>query len=302
VIPAESYSLLPSADARLGAVALLQQKAAWLEAEIAERKAAEAKLRLALESEQAARAASEEALRLRNEFLSVAAHELRTPLTTLLGYSQLLPRWLKQEGQLRPEQIVQIAQAMAGQSDKLARLVNQLLDVARVESGKLQLERRPAELVKLVEEVVAAARLRSDRRTISLEAPASLEAPIDPLRLEQVLTNLLDNAIRYSPEDSPIEVRLSSRDGAVAELAVRDHGPGIAPEEQRQVFERFYHAHANGQRGGMGLGLYISRQIVELHGGTIRVELPADGGSRFVVCLPLAGEQLPTQESSVAAG
>jgi signal transduction histidine kinase len=101
----------------------------------------------------------------------------------------------------------------------------------------------------------------------------------------------LDNAIKYSPEGGRIEVSLSSETGAAVELAVRDHGPGIPPEKRGQIFECFYQAQANGHSSGMGLGLYVSRQIVELHGGEIRAEFPADGGARFVVRLPVKPDE-----------
>jgi signal transduction histidine kinase len=106
------------------------------------------------------------------------------------------------------------------------------------------------------------------------------------MRLEQVLTNLLDNAIKYSPEGTEVEVTLAPVESDMVELTVRDHGSGIPVENREQLFQRFYQAHANGHQGGMGLGLYISRQIVELHGGTIDAEFPTDGGTRFVVRLP----------------
>jgi signal transduction histidine kinase len=123
--------------------------------------------------------------------------------------------------------------------------------------------------------------------TITLAAPPSLEAEVDPLRLEQVLTNLLENAIKYSPEGGPIEVAVSRSADEALEIAVRDHGLGIPPEKRARIFERFYQAHGDGHRSGLGLGLYISCEIVELHGGGITVEFPPDGGSRFIVRLPL---------------
>jgi signal transduction histidine kinase len=115
---------------------------------------------------------------------------------------------------------------------------------------------------------------------------------VDPLRLEQVVTNLLDNAVKYSPNGGAIKVTLAlrrARDTAAdwAELSVRDYGLGIPPEQRGQIFERFYQAHGNGHKSGLGLGLYISRQIVELHGGEICAEFPPDGGTRFVVRLPI---------------
>jgi signal transduction histidine kinase len=113
-------------------------------------------------------------------------------------------------------------------------------------------------------------------------------ADVDALRVEQVLSNLLDNAVKLSPDGGPIDVCLTQRATFSVELSVRDHGLGIPPEKREQIFERFYQAHGHDHRSGLGLGLYISRQMVELHGGEMRAEFPPDGGSRFVVRLPLA--------------
>ncbi|HEY8489371.1 MAG TPA: ATP-binding protein [Dehalococcoidia bacterium] len=286
VIPTEGYTALSTDDDRLRTITLLQQKARRLETEIAHRQQAEARLQEALAAERAAREAAEAALRLRDEFLSIAAHELRTPLTSLRGYAQMAQRRLTRDGG-EPERLAQSLQAITGQVDKLARLITQLLDVSRLEAGRLTLEREPTDLTALVEQAATAARTATDRHVITVDAPASVEARVDPLRLEQVLANLLDNAVKYSPDGGRVEVTLSEpRDGAV-ELSVRDHGLGIPPEQRGRIFERFHQAHGSGYRSGMGLGLYISRQIVELHGGEVRAEFPPDGGTRIVVRLPV---------------
>ena len=284
VIPAESYTTLPTVGARLSAIAALQQQARSLQA--------------ALAAERAARAAAEEALRVRDEFLSIAAHELRTPLTSLSGQTQLLLRRLQRAGTLEPAQLAQALELMQGQSERLARLMSHLLDHARLEAGKLALERHATDVVVLVQQVVATARTWSAQHPISVVAPPLLEACVDPLRLEQVLTNLLDNAVKYSPEGGPIEVVVARSGAATVDLAVRDHGLGIPVEKRAALFERFYQAHRAGHRGGLGLGLYVSRQIVELHGGTIRAEFPAEGGTRFVVRLPVGLDRPDTAEAS----
>jgi signal transduction histidine kinase len=110
---------------------------------------------------------------------------------------------------------------------------------------------------------------------------------VDPLRLEQVVTNLLDNAIKYSPEGGEIEVELAAPDPTAVRLCVRDRGMGIPPDKRARIFDRYYQAHGEGHLSGMGLGLYISRQIVELHGGRIAAEWPPEGGTHFVVTLPV---------------
>jgi excisionase family DNA binding protein len=286
VIPAEGYSGLKDEDERLREIAALQQKASWLEVEIAERRHVEERLHHALVAERAARDQAEAALRVRDEFLSVASHELRTPITVLGAQAQLLLRRAKRHRQLDPELVVNAMRMVESQADKLARLVGQLLDVSRLDAGKLQLERRPTNLTELVNQVVAGTQSLTDRHSISVAAPVSLQGEVDPLRLEQVLTNLLDNAIKFSPEGGAVEVMLGQPTPRTIELSVRDHGVGIAPDKRARIFERFYQAQDDSARKGMGLGLYVGRQIVELHGGQIRAEFPEDGGTRFVVLLP----------------
>jgi signal transduction histidine kinase len=273
VIPAESYTTLPTVGARLRAIAALQQQARSLQA--------------ALAAQTAARAAAEEALRVRDEFLAIAAHELRTPLTALSGQMQLLRRRLQRGGTLEPAQLAQALELMQGQSERLARLMGHLLDHTRLEAGKLALVQQGTDVVALVQQVVATARTWSAAHPISIVAPPSLDASVDALRLEQVLTNLLDNAVKYSPAGGPIEVVVARSGAETVEVAVRDRGLGIPVEKRAALFERFYQAHRADHRGGLGLGLYVSRQIVELHGGTIAAEFPAEGGTRFVVRLPL---------------
>jgi signal transduction histidine kinase len=148
------------------------------------------------------------------------------------------------------------------------------------------------DLSRLAAEVVGNMQHQSERHRLLLQAPA--EAPIcaDPLRIEQVLTNLLDNAVKFSPEGGPIEVNVDVEPGT-ARLSVRDHGIGIPPEHRGQIFERFYQAEAAAIKhaAGMGLGLHISRQIVELHHGRIGAEFPPDGGTRFVITLPSGADR-----------
>jgi PAS domain S-box-containing protein len=228
------------------------------------------------------------AVGIRDEFLSVAAHELKTPLTSLRGYAQLLGREFDKGHVSNPDRARRAAATIQVQSDKLARLVGQLLDVSRIQSGKLAIERRDTDLSGLVKDVVEAARSQLKDHTLMARLPTDLSLFIDPLRIEQVLTNLVDNAIKYSPDGGQIDVSLLAESDGV-KLTVRDRGVGVPLEHRGQIFDRFYQAHAGGpltSMAGMGLGLYISRQIVELHGGCIEAEFPDDGGTRFVVTLP----------------
>jgi signal transduction histidine kinase len=237
-----------------------------LRAEIAERRQAEA---------------------LRDEFLSIAAHELKTPLTSLRGFAQLLMRQLDRDEGPDPVRLRQALSAIDQQSAKLARLVNQLLDVSRIDAGRLELDRKVADVVGIVEDVVATARVNTFRHEFTVRAPSGALALVDPLRLEQVFRNLVDNAIKYSPDGGSILIEVeSSREAGVVRVSVTDHGLGVPPEHRERIFDRFHQAHPERGIGGMGLGLFISRQIVELHGGRIEADHPRGGGTRFVVTIP----------------
>jgi PAS domain S-box-containing protein len=256
--------------------------------DITERKQAEAQRAELLEREQAARAEAE-AVRLREAFLAVAAHELKTPVTSLRGFTQLLIRQLDKAGSLDPPLVRRTLQVVDRQSEKLARLASQLLDVSQMEVGKLRLDRSPTDLTQLIEGVVAAARLTTERHTLRVCAPAPVWALVDAPRFGQVAAILVDNAVKYSPEGGTITVAVRRPATDTAQLTVRDHGIGIPPEHRQWIFDRFYQAHTGrtGQHlSGVGLGLYIARQVVELHGGRIRAEHPSDGGTRFIVTLP----------------
>jgi signal transduction histidine kinase len=286
ITPTESYTALATPEERFREVSVLQQKARWLEEEIAQRKEAEARLHEALEAERAARAAAEEALRLRDEFLSIASHELKTPVTSVSGYAQHALRRLRREAARGSEWVSPALEEIARQADKLNRLVGQLLDVSRIEEGNLALERAPTDLSALVVESVEAARPWSAGHEFDVSVPPALTANVDPMRFEQVLTNLLTNAVKFSPRGGTIEVALERPRRGEVRLAVRDRGVGIPTDRRAQLFERFYQAHPEGDRRGIGLGLYICRQIAELHGGEVTAEFPPDGGTRIVVVLP----------------
>jgi two-component system, OmpR family, sensor kinase len=283
---------LPTANDRLRAIADLQQKAQSLETEIAERQRAEERLRGALAAERQARLDAEAALHVRDEFLSIAAHELRNPLACLSLHAQVALRRLGYDEHLDPARTEHSLQSISAQATRLSRLLDRLLDVSLLEADHLTLQRRRTDLTALMDQVVTSTRSWSDRHPIMLEAPASLESWVDPLRLEQVLTNLLDNALKHSPYGAPIVVTLSLPTPGTVELAVSDRGIGIPTEARDRIFERFFQARSDDATQGLGLGLYVSRQIVELHGGQIRADFPTDGGTRFVVNLPVGMETL----------
>ncbi|MDP8921279.1 MAG: ATP-binding protein [Chloroflexota bacterium] len=226
------------------------------------------------------------ALAARDEFLAVAAHELKTPLAVLRGFAQLALRQVGRDGALDQQRARHTLAVIDERSDKLDRLVIRLLDVSRIDAGRLALERQVADVARIVAEVVAAAQAMSTGHTLVLDAPPEVTALVDPLRLEQVVMNLVDNAIKYSPDGGPIDVSVSCPSPDAVQIAVTDRGIGIPPERRDRIFDRFFQAHTKDHRSGIGLGLYISRQIIELHGGTLTAEFPPEGGTRFVVTLP----------------
>jgi PAS domain S-box-containing protein len=241
---------------------------------------------LALENARLYRAATD-AVKLRDDFLSVAGHELKTPLTALILKLASLQRAFEGD---RPPPAVEAAQKVArivATSARLERLVNELLDVSRITSGRLQLEPHRHDLVALAREVIGrfaeqSARVKSP---IALVAVEPVEGTWDRQRLDQVLTNLLANALKYGP-GRPIRVRVGLQEGDHARLAVTDEGIGIRAADQVRIFERFERAVPDRNYGGLGLGLWITRQIVEAHGGQIRVDSAPGRGSTFEVLLP----------------
>jgi PAS domain S-box-containing protein len=263
--------------------------------DLTERKLAE-EAQVQLQAEQAARAAAEATAREREEFLSVAAHELRTPITSLKGFTELSLRQLDRQGPLDLPRLRNALQVAHRQADKVAHLIDQLLEISRLRRGKLVLDRAPADLVELVQETVNAAQVHTRQHTLTVQAPPDLIASVDAVRLEQVLTNLLDNAIKFSPHGGAIEVEVARPEEQTARISVRDHGLGIPVEERPHIFEQFHQGHALDHRSGLGLGLYISHQIVARHGGQLLAEFPEDGGTRFVLLLPLAAEPPLTAE------
>jgi PAS domain S-box-containing protein len=231
---------------------------------------------------------AQRAIGARDEFLSVAAHELKTPLTSMLGFAQMLLKYLTPERQIDEYIVHRALQAIEQQSERLARLVTRLLDIARIEGGRLAIEPMQTDIVPLVDGVVDTMQSSTSEHTLTLRAPKALKAFVDPLRLEQVVTNLIDNAVKFSPHGAQIDVELSTTSVGMVRLTVTDQGPGIPVEGRQRIFDRFYQARSGDQASGMGLGLYICRQIVEQHRGSIDAEFPSEGGTRFVVVLPIA--------------
>ncbi len=228
--------------------------------------------------------ATKEALRIREEFISVAAHELRTPLTTLFARLQLIERRLARQD-LDAAVVLRDVTLVRQAADRLKTLIDRLLDVSRITSGQLQLERETTDVAAMIESVVLMLAETSGRK-ITLQASPPLKnyrAAVDGVRIEEVVVNLIDNAVKYSSAGTAIDVELSSTPDAIR-FAVRDRGPGIRADERKRIFEPFHRSSATAP--GVGLGLHIAKEIVELHGGTLILEAPVDGGSRFVVTMP----------------
>jgi signal transduction histidine kinase len=228
----------------------------------------------------------EEAARLKEEFLSAAAHDLRTPLTVVLGQAELLERRLSRDP-TAPIDAAGVAR-MASESRRLRDLINELLDAQRLEQAGTVMERLTLDLRGVVEAV----RSRQLDHGLALEvgqSTAPIFSSIDAKRIEQVLDNLIENALKYGTDGEPPQIRVW-QEGSEARFAVVDHGIGIPEAERVRIFDRFYRA-SNAQGitdTGMGLGLYICRRIIEEHGGRIWVEPTPGGGSTFIAALPLA--------------
>jgi PAS domain S-box-containing protein len=235
---------------------------------------------------------AQEAIHLRDEFLSIASHELKTPLTPLRMQMQSLRNLVESGGLQRatPERLQKLSDICERQVVRLTTLVDNLLDVARINAGKLSLSLERINLVPLVQETMEryAGQFAAAGCETSLQAPPHLEATVDPLRIEQALVNLLTNAIKYAPK-KPIEVAVSQEaDRAV--LTVRDHGEGIADADRERIFKRYERVGSTANVGGLGLGLFITRQIADAHGGSVQVESAPGQGAAFTIRVPLRPE------------
>jgi len=220
--------------------------------------------------------------RMEREFVAMVSHELRNPLTSLKVFAEIL--------QTTETYNARAVEVILGQADRLNRLIGDLLDASRIEAGRLRLNRRETDLAALAGAAVDQARAGSQKHTLALDAP---EGPLrgwwDRDRLEQVLENLLSNAIKYSPEGGEVRVRVE-RYPAEAQVSVADQGMGIPAEALPRLFGRFYRTEAASSSAikGLGLGLYISRSLVEAHGGAMWVESEPGRGSTFHFSLPFA--------------
>ena len=239
--------------------------------------------------------------KMKNEFVSTVSHELRTPLTSIRGALGLLAGGLLSADPSKARRMVDIAVA---NTDRLVRLINDILDIERIESGRVKMEKRACEATSLMLQAVDSVRELADKAAVKLEVSAGPGRILaDPDRVIQTLTNLLDNAIKFSPQGSTISLNLGRQNGDML-FEVKDRGRGIPADRLTVIFERFQQVDASDRRekGGTGLGLAICRSIVEQHGGRIWVESVLGQGSSFYFTLPVMEEQVVTVIPAVAAG
>jgi PAS domain S-box-containing protein len=240
-------------------------------------------------AEQSARSAAEAANRMKDEFLATVSHELRTPLTAMLGWL-----WWLRRGPVDEAVQARAIETVERNARAQAQLVEDLLDVSRIVTGKLRLDVRPVDLRTTIEAAIDSVRTAADGKGIVLDAHlpfAPAAASVDPDRLQQVVWNLLSNAIKFTPAGGRVDVRLETRPGEAC-IVVADTGAGISPQFLPYVFDRFRQAESSSTRtyGGLGLGLAIVRHLVELHGGTVRAQSEGEGrGTTFTVTLPVRG-------------
>jgi len=231
--------------------------------------------------------------RVKDDFLATLSHELRTPLNAILGYSRML-----RGGILSADKIAGALETIERNTQVLTQMVEDVLDVSRIVAGKVRLNVQPVELAALIHEALATVRPAADAKRIRIETvidPTDAVVSGDPGRLLQVLSNLLSNAVKFTPRGGGVQVRLERVNSSV-EIVVSDTGIGIHPDLLPHIFERFRQGDSgtSRQRGGLGLGLAISRNLVEMHGGSIDAASAGEGkGATFLVRLPLLATQPP---------
>ena len=230
----------------------------------------------------------EEANETKDRFLSIASHELKTPITTIRGQAQLMIRRLAKQHDPEMEEIGTTLNKINDQTKRLTTLIDELMDVSSIRAGKVELHKRKCDLKDVCREVVEDQRLLTGR-VITLDGPSEpMKMQVDCERLAQVFVNLVGNAVKYSPEENPVEVSIGKQDlGALVQ--VRDHGKGIPRDQQERIFETFYRTPdtQTSSKRGLGLGLAIAKDIIERHEGRIWCESEPGQGSTFFVELPL---------------
>ncbi len=259
----------------------------------AERARGEEEREALLENERDARETAEAADRAKDQFLAVLSHELRTPHNAVYGWARML-----QSGQVHGADTARALDAIVRNANVQVQLIDDLLDVSRIVTGKLRLDVRPVDVAAVVQEAVDAVRPAADAKAIRLQTvldPRAGSVTGDPARLQQVLWNLLMNAVKFTPEQGRVQLQLQ-RINSHVEIIVSDTGHGIAPDMLPFVFDRFRQSDSSSTRthGGLGLGLALVKHLVELHGGTVVAQSAGEGqGATFIVTLPLAIADIP---------
>lgn len=292
VVPCESYTTLTAPDDKTRYIAHLQQKASALESEIAENARLNAQLQQELRRseelllrEQIARSEAETANRMKDDFLSTVSHELRTPLNAILGWSHLL-----RNGRLNEKTATQAIEIIERNARSQAQVVEDILDVSRMITGKLTLNIGLVDIAAVINAAIDSVQLAADSKQINLQVqvdPAAGHVWGDASRLQQVVWNLVSNAIKFTPPGGQVAIKVEQVDGDI-EIRVSDTGLGIHSDYLACVFDRFRQIDASSTRryGGLGLGLAVVRHLVELHGGTVAVESLGEGlGATFIITL-----------------
>ncbi len=238
--------------------------------------------------------------RLKDEFVSMVSHELRTPLTSIAGALSLL---MENAGGRLPDTAMQLLTIVHANSQRLVRLINDILDLQKIEAGHIAFHLRYVGLRSVVEQTIEANQAFAQGLDVRIrldEASCDGEVMADPDRLAQVLTNLLSNAVKFSPPGEEVVVAIA-RHGAEMRVSVRDHGPGIPEEFKPRIFEKFAQADSSDGRrkGGTGLGLSIARQLIHQHGGTLGFEAARGGGTVFYFDLPCESDAAATDPSAM---
>jgi signal transduction histidine kinase len=245
--------------------------------------------------------ALETASRHKSEFLATMSHELRTPLNAIIGFSQVLKEQMY--GELNARQADYVDDVLSS-GQHLLNLINDILDLAKVEAGRMELQPSTFALPELLENAVSMVRERATRQGISVTIATDPSVGLlegDERKVKQILFNLLSNAVKFTPGGGEVTLAASATDGQV-EISVRDTGVGISAEDQEKIFEEFYQVGASRTQEGTGLGLALTRRLVELHHGRLSVESEPGVGSTFTVTLPLHPTEVPPQIATTTAG
>jgi signal transduction histidine kinase len=249
---------------------------------IARAQSAMRRLGTALAENERLLAEAREANRAKDAFLAMLSHELRTPMNTIVGWAHML-----QSPTLEDAQVAKALEVISRNALLQARLLDDLIDVARLVTGKMEIKLQTVRLSETVRAVVDGFAPQCEERGITIKVAVQDAFPLvtgDPERLHQVVGNLISNAVKFSPDGGSIEVEVRRAEPSV-EIAVTDHGPGVAPDVMSKLFEPFWQGEEGRNRGGLGLGLPIAKHIIEIHGGTIHVQRDSQG-TTFTISLP----------------